>query len=241
MDELLSRVYALTAQRVPMIADQITPPPGVDSFPATLMADVDWMAERVRDTGRRWGSCDPRVNGTLWWYSASSILTCLPVATALVTGIAADPRLEGASCFLRDDGYLGGIVAASTVPVPELAGELRCALSALIDALADASGVRRQALWAITTDSVSNRALDACADRLRGSAFAEGLIEEMCTAGAAMPRARFVDVQAGGASRRFTQRASCCLIYETRGSGMCVSCPRRAPDDRIAGLSKLVI
>ncbi|WP_009479437.1 (2Fe-2S)-binding protein [Rhodococcus sp. JVH1] len=245
MDEQLRRAYELTARRVPMIADQIGQP-GASSFPAVRLTDPGWLADRVADT-RRWGSDDPRVNGTLWWYSASSTLTGIPIATALVTGVAARPRLVDAVAFLRDDGYLGGLTASSALPVTEglseLASELAAALTPIIDALAAASGVRQAAMWAITTDSIANRALDAgtaCGDRERGSIFARGLVDALRRVGAVLPDPRFVEVRAGALSRRFTQRASCCLIYETPGSGKCVSCPRRPAEDRLRGLAALV-
>ena len=246
MDEQLRRAYELTARRVPMIADQIAHPAAA-SFPAALLTDPGWLADRVADTAARWGSDDPRVNGTLWWYSASSTLTGIPIATALVTGVAAHPGLGDAVAFLRDDGYLGGITASSGLPVTEglseLAAEMAAALTPIVDALAAVSGVRHAAMWAITTDSIANRALDAgtaCGDRVRGSIFARGLVDALRHAGVVLPDPRFVDVRAGTLSCRFTQRASCCLIYETPGSGKCVSCPRRPAEDRLRGLAALV-
>ncbi|WP_213577214.1 (2Fe-2S)-binding protein [Rhodococcus sp. USK13] len=242
MDEHLAQTYALTARRVPLLATWTALPDG-RSFPAADMADAEWMAHRLADTARRWGSGNPRVNGTLWWYSASSTLTGIPIATALVTGVAACPRLEGARAFLTADGYLGGLTASSVLPVADLASELAGTLTVLIDALAEASGVRRAVLWAITTDSIANRALDAgdgIGDRMRGSMFARQLVDAMRADGVVLPRPRFVDVHAGTLTRRFTQRASCCLIYETPGSAKCVSCPRRPAEDRLGGLAALV-
>lgn len=230
-------------------------------FPAVRMADPAWVAERVADTGRRWGSENPRVNGTLWWYSASSTLTGLPVTTAMITGFAAGPRLGDGRAFLRADGSLGGFTAATALPIADglsvLASELAESLRAVIDALAEASGVRTAAMWAIATDSIANRALDAgsaCGDRARGSAFAHELVGALRRAGIAMPNPRFVDVETSGSFvrvsdplgseaagyRRFTQRASCCLIYETGRSDKCVSCPRRPDADRVRRLAALV-
>ncbi|MBC2643438.1 MULTISPECIES: (2Fe-2S)-binding protein [unclassified Rhodococcus (in: high G+C Gram-positive bacteria)] len=247
MDEQLRRVYEATLRRVPMIADQIGDP-GHSSFPADRLTDPGWLADRVADTARRWGSGDPRVDGTLWWYSASSSLTGIPIATALLTGFAARPRLGDAVAFLRGDGSLGGLTASSALPVAEglsvLASEMAGALTPIIDALAAAAGVRQAAMWAITTDSIANRALDAgaaCGDRVRGSVFARELVDALHRAGVVMPDPRFVDVRAGAVSRRFTQRASCCLIYETPGPGKCVSCPRRPAEDRLRGLAALVM
>lgn len=41
----------------------------------TDMSDPAWIAARIGDTARRWGSADRRVNATLWWYSASSTIS----------------------------------------------------------------------------------------------------------------------------------------------------------------------
>lgn len=221
--------------------------PNAKTFPAEVMASAQWMAERVADTGRRWGSADARVNGTLWWYSASSTLVEPPLTTALATGFAAHPRLTGATAFLRPDGYFGGMTSTSYIPVrealSELATELTATLTDLIGALTETSGVRPRALWAIVTDSVANRALDAgdaCGDRRIGSAFAHRLLDDMRQAGAPVPLPRFVDVEGSRRPKRFTQRASCCLIYEV-GQSKCVSCPKRPPADRLAGLRRLVL
>ncbi|WP_257013086.1 MULTISPECIES: (2Fe-2S)-binding protein [unclassified Rhodococcus (in: high G+C Gram-positive bacteria)] len=256
MNNEIGAIYARMAAAVPFFES-------LDAYPATIpaevMADPDWMAARVADTAKRWGSDESRVNGTLWWYSASSTLTGIPLGTGLVTGFAADPSLSGARIFLRDDGYLGGFVAASLIPitvgVDELARAMHEALTPVIEVLAEVSGVRAKALWAITTDSIANRALDAAGVRReRGSACAAGLIDALRSAGAPIPRPRFVDVNAGANAarvenpltsvpagrRRFTQRASCCLIYEVPGEAKCTSCPKRAPEDRVGLLAALV-
>jgi hypothetical protein len=221
--------YALAAERVPGLQQYID---GPFDLCATVMLDDDWLRARVDDTGRRWQCTDARVNGTLWWYSASSTIAFLAIATAMVTGEAADPRLDGSRCFLRSDGYLGGTVSDSVLEVAALPAAVNETFTGIVDALSAASGVRRQALWAIASDSIANRSLDvgaALGDRSLGSDFAEWLIGEMA---ATLPAPRFVDV--GG--RRFTRRSSCCLLYETSGADKCTSCPRRSPSDRLRGL-----
>ncbi|MGA9872655.1 MAG: (2Fe-2S)-binding protein [Rhodococcus sp. (in: high G+C Gram-positive bacteria)] len=222
-------VYYIAAERVEGLREYVS---GPFELPASVMRDVHWMRARVSDTGRRWHCTDGRVNGTLWWYSASSTLAFLAIATAMVTGEAADPRLDGARCSLRPDGYLGGTVSDRVVPVAELPAALNEAFTEIVDALAPASGARKQALWAIASDSIANRSLDvgaALGDRSVGSDFASWLIGAMPST---LPAPRFVDV--GG--RRFTQRSSCCLIYETGDADKCTSCPRRTPADRLRGL-----
>ncbi|MCJ0907247.1 (2Fe-2S)-binding protein [Rhodococcus sp. ARC_M6] len=256
MSEKIAEIYARMAAAVPFFE-------GLDAYPETvpaeLMTELDWMSARVADTARRWGSDDDRVNGTLWWYSASSTLAGIPLGTGLVTGFAADPSLRDGRIFLRDNGYLGGFAAGALIPISESIGDLGRAMygavAPVIAVLAEVSGVRENALWAITTDSIANRSLDAAGMRReRGSACATGLIDALRSEGAPIPRPRFVDVDRSGNSvpvenpltlvlsgrRRFTQRASCCLIYEVPGEGKCTSCPKRAPGDRIRSLAALV-
>ncbi len=222
-------VYARAAARVPGLGEYLE---GPFDLPASVMLDADWIRARVVDTGVRWNCVDDRVNGTLWWYSASSTLAFVAVATAMVTGEAADPSLDTAHCFLRPNGYLGGVRTERTISTEQLAPALDTTFAGIIDVLAEASGARRQALWAIATDSIANRSLDvgaALGDRTVGSRFAMSLIANMQET---LPSPRFVDV--GGC--RFTRRCSCCLLYETAGADKCTSCPRRTPEDRRRGL-----
>lgn len=222
-------IYTDAADRVPGLEEYLQ---GPFDLPTWTMLDADWMRARVEDTGTRWNCGDTRVNGTLWWYSASSTLSFVAIATAMVTGEAADPALDGARCFLRPNGYLGGVLSERTVSIEELPDALDTAFSGIIAALSAASGARTRALWAIATDSIANRSLDvgaALGDRSLGSAFAERLVGRMTSP---VPAPRFIDV--GG--RRFTRRCSCCLLYKTEGAEMCTSCPRRTPTDRLRGL-----
>ncbi|MGB3372804.1 MAG: hypothetical protein WBA81_19455 [Rhodococcus sp. (in: high G+C Gram-positive bacteria)] len=222
-------VYAEAAKRVPGLEEYLQ---GPFDLPASSMLDTDWMRARVVETGKRWNCADARVNGTLWWYSASSTLAFVAVATVMVTGEAADPTLEDARCFLRSNGYLGGVVTDRTIAAELLPERLTSAFTGIIGALSVASGARSRSLWAIATDSIANRSLDvgaALGDRSLGSAFAQQLVEQMA---APMPAPRFVDV----AGRRFTRRCSCCLLFVTEEADMCTSCPRRTPSDRLRGL-----
>jgi ferric iron reductase protein FhuF len=38
---------------------------------------------------------------------------------------------------------------------------------------------------------------------------------------------------------RFTRRASCCLMVELPGGALCISCPRRPPEERRALLAQV--
>jgi ferric iron reductase protein FhuF len=88
--------------------------------------------------------------------------------------------------------------------------------------------MRERPLWAIATDSVANRLLAlgrAVGDVARATALAAPLAAAV---GAPLPVPRYVDV--GGVP--FTRRASCCLLYRVPHEPMCISCPRRPPEER---------
>jgi ferric iron reductase protein FhuF len=114
------------------------------------------------------------------------------------------------------------------------AADLRESLAAVVAAVAEAGGMPERPLWAIATDSLANRLLDlgrAAGDPAAATARARLLAEAI---GAPLPAPRYEDV--GG--RRFTRRASCCLLYELPSGSMCTSCPRRPPAERRALLER---
>lgn len=200
-----------------------------ETFSGERMTDHDWLAERIVDTGARWGCDDPRVNGTLWWYSASSTLVAAPVALLFTEGLVPDPQLPHLECTLRDNGYLGAVRARRILPdTAAYAEALSASYGLVIDALAAVSGAAPRALWAIATDSVANRALAV--------GHTVGRVDEACTLATAlaappMLTPRFVDIDGAFGTRKFVRRGSCCLIYLT-DSDKCTSCPRRNPADR---------
>lgn len=214
---------------------------GSEVLPGAALTDPEWLAERVADTGRRWDHDDPRVNGTLWWYSASSSLVVAPLTMLLTADVAPDPRPDRLTISLQPNGYLraarsdrllgpGGSAGAGRAgAVAAFAEALAEAHSAVINALAAVSGAAPRALWAIASDSVGNRALEAgraVGDPDRGVELARAV----CAAPLLPPR--YVDVEGPERSRTFVRRSSCCLIYVATGGDKCVSCPRRRPDDR---------
>ncbi|TCN49265.1 hypothetical protein EV641_116114 [Rhodococcus sp. SMB37] len=207
---------------------------GFDEFPGSLLTDPEWLAERVADTGVRWGCDDARVNGTLWWYSASSTLVAGSVAMLLTEGSAPDPDPDRLRCALRENGYLAAVRSSRIVHGAEVYAEaLAAAHTSVISALATVSGASPRALWAIATDSVAGRALTVGRqlDRVEGACE---LSESLAVAPMLTPR--FVDVDSGGRSERFVRRGSCCLIYVATGENKCMSCPRHAPADRLSKL-----
>lgn len=210
------------------------------------MTDPAWLQERIDDTARRWGSLDPRVNATLWWYAASSTIA-IPSLGAAVTG-APIPRPDLSRGSLRPYGYLATIGAAGTVPLSELGDTLYQQITPVLSTLAELGRVTPRSLWAIQVDSISNRALDRSrsgeAAPETAAQVAATVVDDLATAGAPVPRARFQDVTVAGelhtvrpsdlvaaGRRRATRRASCCLIHKTTDTpdqppGMCASCPR---------------
>ncbi|MGX1856410.1 (2Fe-2S)-binding protein [Dietzia sp. NPDC055340] len=210
-------------------------------LPGSVLTDPRWLARRVADTGRRWSHDDPRVNGTLWWYSASSSLVAAPLTMLLTAGLAPDPRPERLTVSLQPNGYLKAARSDRLLAsVGEFANALCQAHAEVIAALAEVSGATPRALWAIATDSIGNRALEAGravgdGDRVDGAGGGGA------DRGAALARTvcrppllpvRYVDVDGPQRSRRFVRRSSCCLIYVATGGDKCVSCPRRTPQDR---------
>lgn len=207
---------------------------GPEVLPGPVLTDPEWLAQRVLDTGRRWDHRDRRVNGTLWWYSASSSLVAAPLMMLLTAGVAPDPRPGSVTLSLQPNGYLRAVRSDRLLPTVEaFADALVEAHSAVIAALAEVSGAAPRALWAIASDSIGNRALEA--GRSVGSpVVGVELAGAACVAPLLTPR--YIDAEGSERSRTFVRRSSCCLIYVATNGDKCVSCPRRTPEDRHAQL-----
>lgn len=203
---------------------------GPEVLPGAVLTDPRWLAGRVADTGRRWTHDDPRVNAILWWYSASSSLVAAPLTMLLFTGMAPDPRLERLTVSLQANGYLRAARSDRLLTsVSAFAEGLREAHGAVIASLAQVSGAAPRALWAIASDSIAGRALDAgraVGDPVRGCELARAVVRPPL-----LP-VRYIDVEGPGDTRRFVRRGSCCLIYVATSGDKCASCPRRTPADR---------
>ncbi|RBY80518.1 (2Fe-2S)-binding protein [Blastococcus sp. TF02A-26] len=219
---------AAVAARVPGAgALGLVPPPLGTVVPGPLVADPAWTAERVAELGRRHRSDDRRVLATVWWYSLSAVLVTPPLA-GLAAGVPLSARLPDLSVTLLAGGT--PVAAVSAAPWTDPAAELRETLGAVVDAVAEAGGVRPAPLWAIATDSIANRLL-ALGRALGDVAAVTALAGPVAAAvGAPLPAPRYVDV--GPRSVRFTRRASCCLLYRLLGEATCTSCPRRTPFER---------
>jgi hypothetical protein len=200
-------------------------PPGATAVPAVRLADPGWTSVRLAERAVRSGTDDRRVLATVWWYSASSVLLT-PALAGLVTGRPLSARLEDTTLWSLAGGLL--VAATSSAPAADPAAELREALTAVVTAVAAAGRMRERPLWAIATDSLANRLLAvgrALGDVPRATALAGPLAAAI---GAPLPAPRYVDVR----GRRYTRRASCCLLYRVPGEPLCTSCPRRPPAER---------
>jgi hypothetical protein len=217
---------AVVAARLPGAAALgLLAPPGATAVPGERFADAGWTAERLADRARRTGTEDRRVLATVWWYSASSVLLT-PALAGLVAGRPLSGRLADTTVWALAGGL--PVAATSSAPAGDVATELRGTLAAVVAAVAAAGRMRERPLWAIATDSIANRLLalgQAVGDVDRATALAGPLAAAV---GAPLPAPRYVDVR----GRRYTRRASCCLLYRVPGEPLCTSCPRRPPAER---------
>ncbi|MGK8523156.1 (2Fe-2S)-binding protein [Nocardia asteroides] len=205
------------------------PPATVTTVAGRTLTQPEWLAARIAEMGHSWGTTSPRIAGTLWW--------CM-VASALVEQIARayacdedgpEPALDRMECEMRPDGGVERVrILANDGSGKSGAVALRETLAAVIPPVAEVSGAGVPALWAITTDAIGNRALDA------GSPDAGARLA--ADIGGRLPAPRFVDI--GG--RTFVRRISCCLVFEVPGCQMCTSCPKRPAAERNALLADLV-
>jgi hypothetical protein len=95
---------------------------------------------------------------------------------------------------------------------------------AIIDELAQVCGASPQSLWAIASDGLAKQLLES------GRREAADLVEPP------LLKPRFVEVD----GRWFVKRQSCCLIYETPGADMCLSCPKHPQGERERLLEEFV-
>lgn len=214
-----------------------------------VLEDAGWLREQVARSARRWRTDDVRVAGTLWWYSAGTVLLAPPLATAFVTGRATPPGPAG--LVLHPEGT-GRLTAARPTGLrgsageTDLAEELRHLLEVCVGTLVTVTGMRPRPLWSLAADSLANVLLRVGNETGR-CAEATARADELAAAiGDPLPRPRWVDVPVPDGSdglfpvpppaaarlQRFVRRGSCCLIYEAEGEDKCVSCPRRSPADR---------
>lgn len=195
------------------------------------LAEHRWLAARVAESAGSWRTEDERVAGTLWWYTASSVLFGTSLQAWALDGSLRHPALEHLSFTLGTGGVPADLRSDwDCTDLDELGDAWRATLTAVIEGLAGAGGLRTRPLWAIASDSLANRSLDAGAGAGSARRGADFAVELAARIGPELPRPRFVEVS----SRLFCRRSSCCLIYLTGQSGKCISCPRRDPEERRA-------
>lgn len=189
------------------------------TVPATSITDPDWLRIQIGLAARRYGCSTPDVLGTIWWYSASSVLVAPTLEGLARAEKPLDPSLAAMSLDLLDDGSIVG--AHSSRPLQgDVGATFAEAIEAVVASLNAVTGAHSPALRAIATDSIANRLL-----WMNATALAEPLVAAI---GTRMPRPRYVDI--GGTP--VVRRASCCLIYQATGQDKCLSCPRQPPTER---------
>lgn len=200
--------------------------------PATAILDQQWMATRLDLARRLYGPASARVLGTIWWYSASSVLVAPPLASLVRAGKPLDPALDAITLHIVPDGrFVGSSSARAFDGEPSDLGQAyRAALEPAIASIAAVSGARRRALWGIAADSLANQLLwtgQATGDVPGSIAIAESLSDGI---GSIMPRPRYERV----GPHYVVRRVSCCLIDKATGQQKCTSCPNQHPDERRA-------
>lgn len=203
------------------------PPATVTTVPGRMLTQPEWLAARIAEMGRSWGTTSPRIAGTLWWCMVASALV-EQIARAYAHDEAApEAALERLDCEVRPDGGIERVRIPADGHAAGGASALHETLATVIPPVARVSGAGVPALWAIVADAIGNRALDA------GSADAAARLA--AEIGGKLPVPRFVEI--GG--RTFVRRISCCLVFEVPGCEMCTSCPKRPAAERIALLAGL--
>lgn len=186
------------------------------SVSASAVEDAAWLDAQLTLAARLYPLGTRPVLGVLWWYSASTVLLG-PVVSGQ------DPALKSITVTMRPDGRL--VDAQSTAFTADAGPRLREMLLAAISSVAAVSGARARTLWAITADSLANRALWL---------DSPGLAVTLAAQVPELPTPRFVEVS----GRQFVRRGSCCLIYQGTRTSKCVSCPRQTPEERMARLTQ---
>ncbi|WP_158888986.1 (2Fe-2S)-binding protein [Amycolatopsis anabasis] len=204
--------------------------PGLLAIPAASITDETWLRTRIGLSSKLYGCAPAEVLGTIWWYSASSVLVAPALESLVLTGTALDPSLAAVTLDVVADGRFAGARSSAVLggDLDKLGAAFAGALEPAIETIAAVSGARIPALRAIATDSIGNRLLwagTAAGDPDRAMDLAGPLAAAI---GNRMPRPRFARIGATPVVRR----ASCCLIYQATGGDKCTSCPRQPPAER---------
>ncbi len=214
-------------------------------LPGGLLTDESWLSERVDQTGRQFGCAERRTSATLWWYSASVVLLGPSVHELVVSGTGVSLAPETLRFTLRFNGYLERVVAGPPlVAGPAALGRhLDDVLARVIEPLARTSAATERSLWAIAVDSLATRVLSETAETSvapGGTDQAPQVATAVAEAAAHLrPLPRYLDIlgRPDGPPRRYVRRGSCCLLFRVP-DGLCISCPKQTPADRVARLQE---
>jgi ferric iron reductase protein FhuF len=217
-------------------------PPALVTLPGSLLADESWLAERVDQTGRQFRCAERRTNATLWWYSASVVLLGPAVHALVASGAGRELSPSTLRFTLGFNGYLERVIAGPQLPAgpAALGRHLDEALSAVIEPLARTGRVRQQSLWAIAADSLATRVLAETGATTGGTELAPQIATGVAEAASRLrPLPRYQDVRGrpDQPPRRYVRRGSCCLLYRVP-DGLCISCPKQTPADRLERLEE---
>jgi ferric iron reductase protein FhuF len=217
-------------------------PPSPATLPGSLLTDESWLAARVDQTGRQFGCAERRINATLWWYSSSVVLLG-PVVHALVTSGAGRELSPSVLRFtLLSSGYLERVIPGPELPAgpAALGRHLDEVLAAMIEPLARTGQATERSLWAIAADSLATRVLAETSVTPGGTDRAPQIATAVAEAAARLrPRPRYQDVSGrpDAPARRYVRRGSCCLLFRVP-AGLCISCPKQTPADRLERLQQ---
>jgi ferric iron reductase protein FhuF len=217
-------------------------------LPGSLLTEAGWLSARVDQIGRQVGCAEGRVNATLWWYSASLVLLGPAVHELMTSGAATDLTASSLWFTLGSAGYLERVVPGPTPigtggdvsPAEALGRHLDDVLGRIIAPLARVGPATERSLWAIAVDSLAGRVLAEARVSPAGPAAAGEIARVVAQAAPRLrPLPRFVDVRArpGGPARTYVHRVSCCLLLRIP-AGICVSCPKQSPADRLDRLRR---
>lgn len=217
-------------------------PPAQPTLPGSLLTNESWLSERIEQIGRQLGCAERRTNATLWWYSASVVLLGPSVHAVVTSGTGLELSPSTLHVTLRFNGYLERVI-----PGPELdAGpaafgrHLDEALAQVIEPLARTGWTTERSLWAIAADSLGTRVLAETGVTPGGTDRAPQIATAIAEAAPRLrPLPRYQDVRGhpDGPARRYVRRGSCCLLFRVP-DGLCISCPKQTPADRLQRLQQ---
>lgn len=134
------------------------------------------------------------------------------------------------------------VVAAGTLDLPRLRGELELHFAPVIDAMRAHAPLGKRAMWLALADNGAWW-LDELGKRLQrpGSRAAE--IKRLTQGADSRLRGgtRLIEVEADGRRQSFVIRGSCCLSYKLPATERCATCPLLKPAEQLERLQAYVL